>query len=1604
MSNIFVFRQPPPGFTTEYFGGGGGKGGTTVQSTQIPPEVLARYNAVNARAEQVAATPFQPYTGEFVAPLNQTQLAGIQATSNASQLAQPYYGAATQQLGQAQQQGQGYLGAATQAALAGGLGVYPGRLETGRYMNPYTESVVGSTLGALGQQFGQQQAQQQAEAIRSGAFGGDRAGLQRQALRGQQALAASQAIAPLYQQGYTQAQNIATQQQQTALQAAQANRAALQGLGTQLAGLGQQGYTQGAGTSAALAGLGAGAQQAGLQGAQAQIAAGTLPQQTQQALDTALYQQFLQERGYPFQTAQFLANIAMGTGALSGNTTTQNQSGGFFSSDPRKKENAEVIGHLNDGQRIYRYNYKDDPEKNTHIGVMADEVLQRGKPGVGLDPDGYLAVNYRDVTDDAAEMSKGLVPSSMGGAVMSPGEFARGGYARGGGDADFGSLVAAQQAIYEGLPFTGKKAGASPGLNIPSEARKITPLSPTPMLQRRQQQDPLSTATNFGKNVVGLKEAGQKVKGWFDKKPAAGVPESQGPQGKGPAGAQTTTTRTADAGGMGNENPMGGGGDDMPKTAAQPPLQAVRQDYAAYEAPQNAQDLGSASQDAMNTMDSGAGFDSLTDLGSFADFGSDTMQMADYAPEMTDFGDFGSWFAKHGGRIDPFACGGVVPRQKAATGKFVTPGYDPEANPADIMDTVVEEGEQSPQQLLSQQKNLEQKVSSNSGGGGGIGSVLGPIATIGSFFLKDGGRVGYAEGGGNRFVTDDERLQQILSSGQKAPSQAPIKYRMDDGTELRGSTMLSGPYSEYGVGLGMGLGGGRFDIDAARGSVPGGPAQYRGMARWSKPFAYGGLVPREHHDGTDGNVVGEGRLVPADLEEILNAPDGRSDLVMRPMPEGTIEKQKFDPALVRSAVESAERMPLEASSNFLATASDKPDRSLPRNLRNNNPGNLEASAWTQKQPGYVGSDGRFAIFETPEHGSKAMDSLLMGYASRGLETPSSIIGRWSPVSDPLNQPGSTSNYASYVAKKLGVGPNDKIDMSNPEVRAQLASAMTEFEGGTQKRDGAPRPPKDIGREEKAPGLTLGRSGPGKFNGVSGRSAGLGDVFSEFLPESVPTSENFWIPAASFLGGMLTSPNRSFLGALGSGLVSTASSQMELDRLNEERAKNVMNYVKDNFTVGTDQSGNPVIYDQFGTPYASTLAAQAAVAQLFLARGLNPETYGIPKQAVDAAKKRIKGEPLPEVAPRTPAPGEKKEVAELPAAEKPAKPAAAPPIEEEELLSMETRQLKDYVVSTPEIMKRYGTEKVPQMNAEIVRLQQAYTDAIRNPKVSEARVSGLQRQADDLIKQRDRILDEATRRLEQAASANTEQAMKAFGEYNKTRDQSYKDRAKTREATDRLATILSRVETNKPTEALDELKQWMGYFGIPYNKEQSSDLASMKKISQDWIYEKLNDQKLTRAPASSQAGLSKTVPGPEMQGPAAKLLLARAKAYLDMGDAYDVEYAHGVDPQTGRKNYGTNPLRFSDKYYARNDVQEKLKERIGYYLTNLPDPKGISREQKKIWQDEFGKYYDPTVAVSGTAPKAEQRQLSAEDSRALDWANRNPNDPRSKQIKQTLGVQ
>lgn len=450
--------------------------------------------------------PFQTYGGEFVAPVNAQQTAGIAGTNTAANEAQPYFGAATKTLGTAQA---GTV-PVNQAAIAGtqASSAPLSQQDIDRYLSPYLNTVLGSESALINQNNQQQQAGQLGNAIRSGAFGGDRTGVAAANLEQQQNLAAANIYSNILNQGYQSALGTAQGQQQIGLAGAK-----------QLADIGSTAYGEGANTASELAGLGTGAQTAGLQGAQAQIAAGTVQQQTQQAQDTAEYQQFLQQQSYPFQVAQFLANIAEGTGALSGSTTTTQQPGGFFS-DERLKEDMEPIGKTFDGQPIYRYRMKGDNREQ--IGLSAQEVEKRHPHAVGL-AGGYRFVDYGKATDDAA--NRGHFYS---GGVTRASLHERRAYAYGGGPDDgnggLGAVLAAQQAMYGDSRGKMERNIPTGGATHQLAVAQGTP-APPPSSSSKVQQ------------TIGLgKDAYQGYK-WATKPPPSSTP----PPSSGVAGPQPTS-------------------------------------------------------------------------------------------------------------------------------------------------------------------------------------------------------------------------------------------------------------------------------------------------------------------------------------------------------------------------------------------------------------------------------------------------------------------------------------------------------------------------------------------------------------------------------------------------------------------------------------------------------------------------------------------------------------------------------------------------------------------------------------------------------------------------------------------------------------------------------------------------------------------------------------------------------------------------------------------------------------------------------------------------------------------------------------------------------
>ncbi len=116
----------------------------------------------------------------------------------------------------------------------------------------------------------------------------------------------------------------------------------------------------------------------------------------------------------------------------------------------------------------------------------------------------------------------------------------------------------------------------------------------------------------------------------------------------------------------------------------------------------------------------------------------------------------------------------------------------------------------------------------------------------------------------------------------------------------------------------------------------------------------------------------------------------------------------------------------------------------PRGVRNNNPGNLEASS-SNPWVGQTGSDGRFAKFETPEHGIRALGRNLLSYQRQGIDTVSDIINRWAPPSDN----NDTAAYIKSVCAQLGVKADQPLDASNHDTLQALCAAIIKHENGSQ---------------------------------------------------------------------------------------------------------------------------------------------------------------------------------------------------------------------------------------------------------------------------------------------------------------------------------------------------------------------------------------------------------------------------------------------------------------------------------------------------------------------------------------------------------------------------
>ena len=115
-----------------------------------------------------------------------------------------------------------------------------------------------------------------------------------------------------------------------------------------------------------------------------------------------------------------------------------------------------------------------------------------------------------------------------------------------------------------------------------------------------------------------------------------------------------------------------------------------------------------------------------------------------------------------------------------------------------------------------------------------------------------------------------------------------------------------------------------------------------------------------------------------------------------------------------------------------------------RGVRNRNPGNIDykpANQWQGQLKPDLAIEKRFARFDTPENGIRALGKLLLTYQRKhGLNTVKAIISRWAPAVE-----SDTAAYVRAVGANAGTRPGAEVDLTRPAVMAGFVKAIIHHE-------------------------------------------------------------------------------------------------------------------------------------------------------------------------------------------------------------------------------------------------------------------------------------------------------------------------------------------------------------------------------------------------------------------------------------------------------------------------------------------------------------------------------------------------------------------------------
>lgn len=118
-------------------------------------------------------------------------------------------------------------------------------------------------------------------------------------------------------------------------------------------------------------------------------------------------------------------------------------------------------------------------------------------------------------------------------------------------------------------------------------------------------------------------------------------------------------------------------------------------------------------------------------------------------------------------------------------------------------------------------------------------------------------------------------------------------------------------------------------------------------------------------------------------------------------------------------------------------------KTMPRGLRNNNPGNIRKNNIAYEGEVQPSRDTAFKEFSTMAHGYRAMFVVLHTYQRKyGLYTIEAMITRYAPATE-----NHTRAYIDTVAEQSGVSASGRITTTNGDVMIPIVAAMSKVENG-----------------------------------------------------------------------------------------------------------------------------------------------------------------------------------------------------------------------------------------------------------------------------------------------------------------------------------------------------------------------------------------------------------------------------------------------------------------------------------------------------------------------------------------------------------------------------